>query len=99
MILSQEIANDVWNILIRECGASNSEDARSDFVWRMSHQDINEYRFQGFLGFGGKFWSGRFKVTYYPEDETPEREAMVEKANAKLKELHDRHRGLHSMGM
>lgn len=62
------------------------------------HTQINsvceEYRFQGALGFGGKFrraywpWSGeRWYVDQYREDESPATKAMIEEANAVLAEL------------
>jgi hypothetical protein len=50
-----------------------------------------EYRFQGDLGFGGKFWrnDGRWYVSAYPEDvkARPERAGIIEATNAALAEL------------
>lgn len=36
-----------------------------------------EFRFQGTLGFGGKFWSYGWYVNCYSEDETPARAAVI----------------------
>jgi hypothetical protein len=50
-------------------------------------EGCREYRFMGALGFGGKFWQQSMTVTCYPEDETPERRAIIERANAALADL------------
>lgn len=44
-------AGIIWDILITHCGASVLEDDRGCFIMNTSF----EYRFQGNLGFGGKF--------------------------------------------
>lgn len=64
-----------------------------------------EFRFMGDLGFGGKVrqpWSvatkgewthgGQVYVDCYPEDSTPERKAMIERANTRLAESVPWHR-------
>jgi hypothetical protein len=57
------------------------------------HKHIcHEFRFQGALGFGGKFRnngnnSNTPYVDCYPEDETPARREMIAKANARLSAL------------
>ncbi len=78
------ISDRVYTILIQETGAS-PEDRFSFRNW-FENQEGFEYRFQGALGFGGKFWrnNGRFYVTCYRENETPERLAVIEKTNAAL---------------
>jgi hypothetical protein len=80
-------------ILVEECGL-RADDGRDGFVWTISdpHQDCREYRFMGALGFGGKFRNNGNRndtphVDCYREDETPERLAMIERANARLAEL------------
>jgi hypothetical protein len=94
------IYDEVYTILVEECGASDDDErfggygARWDFVNSMlNHPGVTEYRFQGALGFGGKFWPGSGdelnppRVTCYQEDETPKRREMIDKANERLKEL------------
>lgn len=81
------LADTVWDVLVEECGA-HAED-RHQFVSTFDACARMEYRFIGYLGFGGKLWKQtrprpKLLVTYYPEDKTPEREAMVERANARL---------------
>ena len=63
---------------------------RADFLYHASSSDDLEYRFQGALGFGGKFRNHGYgwRVDCYSEDETPERLAMIESANAALAELY-----------
>lgn len=83
-------AHDVWSILVAHAGAPDGERPRSDFVQAQSHSEHpQEYRFQGLLGFGGKFWryDGRWYVTCYPEDETPARKEMIKKTNEALAAL------------
>lgn len=81
-------------ILVEECGMRPDDDGRDGFVRIISDpkQDCREYRFMGALGFGGKFRNNGNRndtphVDCYREDETPERLAMIERANARLAEL------------
>lgn len=87
--LTPNQANAVYDILVKDAGAS--EDGREDFVYLQTHDHLREYRFIGGLGFGGKFrrngWEDRWYVDCYTEDLTPERQAMIEAANAALAEL------------
>lgn len=83
-------AQQVWDILVEACGAY--PEMPGDFIYWWEKDDPisdTEYRFQGRLGFGGKFWRyrGRHFVTCYTEDETEERLAMIESADAKLELL------------
>lgn len=84
-------ATAVYDILMRECGAT--EFWRADFTYHQSGEFCREYRFQGALGFGGKFRrrhegeQERWYVDCYSEDETPARRAMIDRANAALATL------------
>lgn len=86
-------ANEVYDILVRECGAA--PERRADFVDRMSDFEDHssaEYRFMGALGGGGKLYYGahrerKYYVMYYPESKTPECDEMVKRANAALAAL------------
>lgn len=77
----------VWDVLMELAGAT--EDWRADFVrhaTRLPMGDL-EYRFGGKLGFGGKVRSrsdGTWSVDCYPEDETPERRAIVAAVNVRI---------------
>ncbi|MCK9155132.1 MAG: hypothetical protein M0P12_03355 [Paludibacteraceae bacterium] len=85
--LSPELANKVYDILVEECWASES--LRNAFVCTETTEVCTEYRFCGNLGFGGKFWNTNDKlyVNYYPEDETPQRDKMMDAANKRLSKL------------
>ena len=82
-------ARAIYQVLIEECAAPADDFSVDSFIF--NHRDgsqVEEYRFMGNLGFGGKFWQRRMAVSCYPEDTTPEREASMERANARLAVLH-----------
>jgi hypothetical protein len=60
---------------------------KTDFVHSHLEQNATEYRFCGYLGFGGKYRVNTNTVTCYPEDMTPEREAFIRITNDELKKL------------
>jgi hypothetical protein len=95
MKLTKKEANDVYDILVNPGGAS--EHMREAFVDAHIHEDkffgdcCDEWRFQGYLGFGGKYRSKTNKVDCYSEDENPKRIELVKEINKKLSEVrHDR---------
>ena len=92
--ISREQAASVRAILEQECGLTTDSQGRDGFIMTISDpvMECQEYRFQGALGFGGKFRNnGNFDntpyVDCYPEDRTPERMAMIERANTRLARL------------
>ena len=88
---SVKIWNDIYTILVEECGASETE--RESFVTsQMSPDYPREWRFSGDLGFGGKFWrvSSYFYVNCYQEDETTERKTKIDKTNKRLVDFLDK---------
>lgn len=83
-------ANAIYDILVRECGAQEGDkwSGRAAFVHEFTRaRHTDEYRFCGSLGFGGKFYTDGPRVSCYPEDRTPKREAMIERANKALLDL------------
>lgn len=93
MKIPENIANKIYDILA-EIGASES--MRKAFVYDHGiFEDQDEWRFQGKLGFGGKFWNDwsyiknkpEWIVTCYSEDLTPERKTIMEETNKKLQIL------------
>lgn len=90
--MTESEANAVYDVLVRECGADDDPEpqhwnSRASFVREFTKdRPTIEYRFHGALGFGGKFYPD-MRVTCYPEDETPKRRAMVERANVALREM------------
>ena len=84
--LTHKQANAVYDILVQECGASETE--RSNFLIAQSQDEISEWRFCGKLGFGGKFWRNPdMYVNCYGEDMNSERMEIIFKANERLKVL------------
>ena len=75
----------IFDVLVRECGAD--EEARQYFIdYCRQHTGPIEFRFQGDLGFGGKFRrnSEGMRVDCYPEDMTEERRQMIVQANRRF---------------
>jgi hypothetical protein len=90
--MTRDQANAVYDILVQECGASEtylSCSERGHFIQQQIEREVTEWRFCGNLGFGGKFWriGGRLYVSCYRDDETPERLKMIEAANKRLAAL------------
>lgn len=86
-MLSEEQANKVYDILVRECRAN--ELTRSGFVMNQTTEVMSEWRFCGVFGFGGKFHNrdDRWFVSMYPESQTPYLLTIQEKVNKLLEEL------------
>ena len=83
------LARNLWRVLFQYAGGDRNRWIGDDFAHWFETNDpkySREFRFQGGLGFGGKFWrnNGRFYVTCYREDETPERLAMIKATNDAL---------------
>ncbi len=95
--LSEAEAAAIWQVLVDHAGAYDDPHDRASFVHSQAEGVIQEWRFMGVLGGGGKFrrnrvWIGStctesWTVDCYPEDETPERLAVIEKTNAALADL------------
>lgn len=80
--------NQVYGLLVSIGGAS--ECWRDSFL--SAHTDskfggCDEWRFQGHLGFGGKYRSKTNTVDCYPEDETPDRRTVIVSLNTELAKL------------
>lgn len=98
MKLDKPTDNDTWkpffervyDLLIEHAGAPKSGDTRLSFVLYFTDAASRgtEFRFCGKLGMGGKFWrnAGRFYVTCYKEDETPERLAIIAATNKAIED-------------
>ena len=82
-----EFFNRVFDLLVSIGGAPES--MREDFVYHHARSDTpcDEYRFQGKLGFGGKYRRKTNRVDCYHEDENAERLKIIERLNAELAKL------------
>lgn len=89
--ITAEQADAIFEILKQECGASEFHRGQfPHFVVGRPSLGIAEFRFQGDLGFGGKFYCdsrGHWRVDCYSEDRTPARQAMIDRAMARLAEI------------
>lgn len=85
----------IYDVLEQYAGASPN--GRDDFIYSMTHDFIDEYRFMGSLGFGGKFWrstalrpDGSYGEVWYVNtyreyiQQFPEAQAVVDKTNEHL---------------
>lgn len=85
------LAARIWQVFVEECGCPNSAPRFMEFRYYLGRKATfgHEFRFQGALGFGGKFYNDGRKwwVSCYPEHKTPERLAMIAAANARLAAL------------
>lgn len=86
----KQLADAVYTVLVEECGAPDDR-MRHSFIRYFTSERFPEWRFQGHLGFGGKCRiTSNYKIPHvdcYREDETPDRLAMIDRANARIQEL------------
>lgn len=80
--LNKEQLNKIYDILVKDAGAVESE--RDMFIHVHTKSDCDEYRFQGKFGFGGKFWSKYLDINYYSEDKTKELDKLRDSINEKI---------------
>lgn len=89
----------MWRILVEMGGAHPSHEVEfMHYLTKEVGMFAHEFRFQGHLGFGGKFHNGtnyRFSdkgepywyVSCYLEDETPERKKLIEQMDHALAQV------------
>ncbi len=84
--MTKTLANKIYDILVT-IGAKESE--RESFLYYQTESEYqyNEWRFQGKLAYGGKFYNDTNTIDCYTEDLTPERERIINEINIKLKQL------------
>lgn len=85
----EEIFGKIWDILQEHAGARNSSWEKETFIRSFAKETTSEWRFQGHLGFGGKFYRncGRMWISCYSEDRTAERQVIIDKVNELLREI------------
>lgn len=86
-MLDRNQANKVYELLVSVGGASERD--RESFIYHHceSEYGCGEWRFQGKLGFGGKYYSRNNRVCFYTEDTTPERDQIRSQLNELLSEI------------
>lgn len=92
--ITPEQANAAYDILVRWAGARADTFEREAFIYHVAkdQQPANEYRFGGYLNWGGKFRNNGNNgdvphVDCYREHLDREREAVIASTNAALAEL------------
>ena len=90
--INESVGYQIWNILVKDGGAFDRDNGDSFVRYAVQKQDCTfEWRFQGHLGFGGKFWQNqnRWYVNAYPEDvkKYPLMQTVIDQINAKLDAL------------
>ena len=93
-VTTEEGANAVYDLLVKVGSAYEGD--RISFVHYHSAEPVQfstEWRFQGRLGFGGKFYTDhdRWRVGCYREDDTPERTKAIDEMNKALEQLYEAH--------
>lgn len=93
--LTEEAANEVWDLLVELGEAPKREDSRRHFVQLQTQEFIREWRFQGMFAFGGKFYrdGNKWRVDYYIENQTTERDKVRGEMNVKLDDLYRKYMG------
>ena len=97
-LIPKEAAERIYDYLIEHGGARTDVREGMDgidmekqlFIFHATREGITEYRCVPKLGFGGKFYNddnNAWRVGYYSEDTTPEKDALVKKINKFLEEL------------
>ena len=91
---TEQIFNDVYTILVEECGAPEGSHRQSFIQYHTEEKPewirpTTEWRFGGKLGFGGKFWNrqgygAKFNIDCYPEEYTEELLELIVSVNEKL---------------
>lgn len=79
--LTSQQAHRTYDVLVELGGAQ--ERGRQEFVFHQT-RGCAEYRFGGYLGFGGKYYSDANRVSCYREDDTPELLELIKQINQRL---------------
>lgn len=90
MRLTSQMVFDIWKVLVDRAGAPDSLVDEQTFIHYASGRDeVQEYRFMGHLGMGGKVRinSKRWAVDCYPEDLNDLRRTLIANTNRDLAEL------------
>lgn len=81
--LSKKYYTEIYNILINNCNADSKQ--LEEFVsYHIKNSMFPEWRFQGNLGFGGKYHAIFNRVSCYSEDLNQKTLKIIEKTNLEL---------------
>lgn len=87
VVLTDELTEPIYDIIEACCGAQ--ADGRGEFVAYMRGERNGEWRFGGWLGFGGKLYSSSqgVYVDCYPEHRSPLAAFAIKTANERIEAL------------
>ena len=98
MSIPKDIAEKIYYILVEHAGYYDSESNKGQFVYHQSVKPskynqfggCTEYRFQGSLGMGGKFWNtnNKFYISSYTEDKGSKEAKIISNVNELLKPIY-----------
>lgn len=86
----EEIFGNIWDILVKHCGAYAADKERFVYSMMENKYPIREYRFCGMFGMAGKFWRNddRYYVSGYNFTEiSPDKYATQENLINNVNEL------------
>jgi hypothetical protein len=85
--MNRQLAKQIFEILVETCGADWRD--WPSFAHHVTTKNRVEFRFQGNLGFGGKFhrYGEKMYVSCYTEDDTFERRSAIQTANERIYDL------------
>lgn len=88
-VMARAYYGGVWDTLVLHVGAN--PEGKADFVRKMTDPKsrVQEYRFFGEFGYGGKIYRdrGRMHISCYPEDLNPHRQEVINRVNRILEDL------------
>lgn len=90
MKISSQMAFDIWKVLVDRAGANDSQIDQDCFIhYAAGRDEVQEYRFMGHLGMGGKVQikPEAWKVWCYDEDMNDLRRTIIANTNYDLGEL------------
>ena len=82
--IRKKFFTEIYNILIKNCDA-NLEELEEFVLYNAKKTIYPEWRFQGNLGFGGKYYASTNRISCYSEDLNPDTLKILEKTNNELK--------------
>jgi hypothetical protein len=96
--IPEDLATEIFDILVKHAGYFKCSSNKQEFLQcqNESPSKLNEfggcteYRFQGKLGFGGKFWNinNKFYISAYLEDLNEDTNKTINIVNELLKPIH-----------
>jgi hypothetical protein len=98
--IPEDLATEIFNILVNHAGYFKCDSNKQQFLYCQNeipskwndHGGCTEYRFQGKLGFGGKFWNtnNKFYISSYPEDLNEDTKKIINIVNELLKPIYQK---------